>query len=493
MKNIGRYIIIILMLVSGFGCADFLEEYSQDEIVPSTADDLDQLLIGEAYPIALPILSYLDLLTDDVESNFPPIASQYTCLLTGASVFSWQRDMFEQLPEKTQTPTNTWEYYYARIKGCNVVLDNIDAAIGDVAKKGNVKGQALSMRAYYHFMLVNLFAQPYNAEGVDISKAPGIPLMLSSAVKDEFPKRNTIAQVYAQIEKDLLEAVPLMDKYGRNNNSYRANYLFTRTLLARMYLYMERWEKVIEHAGFVISEKPILRNLSDVVTATGVYNWMTVNNVMDVNSPEMIWRYSRSNEFNPFFVSYSAPVAFQASEELKDLYDKDRDEVLKDLRLTCFYRTYSFNGTTRIQYGQKAGSGTSKGMRVAESYLNRAEANARLYLENGNDELRKAALSDLNYLRSCRFDTRTLMYRDIDITDKEKLLEFCLEERRRELNFEEHRWFDLRRNGMPQLTHILTIEAGQPVTYTLEEKSSKYTLPIPQYILDRNPNLEPNL
>ena len=489
MKNI-KYCIVILGMILAVGCGDFLDEYSQDEIIPSTADDLDQLLVGEAYPIVLPILSYLDLLTDDVESNYPTNSTQYQCLVTGAGVFTWAEDMYERLEENTKTPINTWEYYYARIMGCNVVLDNIDAAIGDVSKKGNVKGQALTMRAYYHFMLVNLFARPYNMEGIDLSKESGIPLMLSSAVKDEAPKRATLEQVYKQIEKDLLEAAPLMKLYGQNNNSFKANDLFTYNLLSRLYLYEEKWEKVIEYADYVIERKPVLLNLSDIVMASGLFNWsFGTKNVFDEASEERIWRYSRNNEFGPFFYLYNAPVAFQASEELKDLYEKDKGGNSADLRLGCYYRSYSQSGSTRIQYGQKAITGTSKGMRVAEAYLNRAEAQIRLYLQNGNDELRKAALKDLNYLRSRRFDTRTELYKDID-KNGEALLEFCLDERRRELSFEEHRWFDLRRNGMPEIVHILTLEAGMPVTFVLEEKSDKYVLPILRNVSDRNPNLK---
>lgn len=109
------------------------------------------------------------------------------------------------------------------------------------------------------------------------------------------------------------------------------------------------------------------------------------------------------------------------------MYEKDKGGNSADLRLGCYYRSYSQSGSTRIQYGQKAITGTSKGMRVAEAYLNRAEAQIRLYLQNGNDELRKAALKDLNYLRSRRFDTRTELYKDID-KNGEALLEFCLDE-----------------------------------------------------------------
>ena len=491
MRNIENYIVIFFMMTIGIGCSGFLDEYSQDEIVPSTADDLEQLMVGEAYPIITRVLSYLDLLTDDVNSNYPSVASQTKALITGAAVFTWQSDMYEQMAANTTTAVNTWEYYYSRIMGCNVVLDNIDAVIGDKGKKSNVKGQALAMRAYYYFMLVNLYAKPYNAEGIDRSKELGVPLILSSAVKDDFPRRATMAQVYSQIEKDLLEAVPLMDEHGQNNNLFKANDLLVHNLLSRLYLYQEKWEQVIKQADYVIGRSPILLNLSDVVMADGRFSWMTGTGVFDPASPECIWRYSSANEFDTFFYPYSPPVAYEASQELKDLYGKDNAGGLVDLRKECYYRTYA-QGTQRIiQSGKKAITGNSKGMRVAEAYLNRAEANIRLYLKNNDEESRKAALKDLNYLRSCRFDTRTEMYQDVDKRGN-SLLEFYMDERRRELTFEEHRWFDLRRYGMPEITHVLTLEAGQPVTHVLEAKSSKYVLPIPQYILDRNPNLEPN-
>ena len=69
-------------------------------------------------------------------------------------------------------------------------------------------------------------------------------------------------------------------------------------------------------------------------------------------------------------------------------------------------------------YGSKSNlndlSNPHRGMRVAEAYLNRAEANIRLFLENGNENLRISALTDLNYLREHRFRQP---YEDVNITD----------------------------------------------------------------------------
>ena len=74
--------------------------------------------------------------------------------------------------------------------------------------------------------------------------------------------------------------------------------------------------------------------------------------------------------------------------------------------------------------------------------------------------------------------------------DGEELLKACLDERRLEFSFEDHRWFDLRRLGMPALQHTFSIVKGQVQTVRLEKNSSKYVLPIPREVRERNPELD---
>jgi hypothetical protein len=131
-------------------------------------------------------------------------------------------------------------------------------------------------------------------------------------------------------------------------------------------------------------------------------------------------------------------------------------------------------------------------MRVAELYLNRAESVIQQYLKNGDGSLRQAALADLNYLRSFRYDTRNVPYVPVDYSGQ-ALLDFCRDERRRELSFEDHRWFDLRRYGMPEIRHTFQMSAGQaPVQYVLAKGSNRYVLPIAKSVLAKNPALVPN-
>lgn len=485
------------------GCDNFLEESSQDEVRPGTTNDLEQLLLGEGYLRDDYLTNYLDLLTDDIDNHYTEYSGYASILPGGASVFSWVADMYEQLAQDNMAGRDTWEKTYSKIKGCNVILDMLDEVDGNEKDKLNLRGQALAMRAFYYFTLVNLYGLPYNASGVDPANSPGVPLILESAVKDEFPVRASVAEVYAQVESDLLEAAPLMEKYGQQNYKMRVTDLFVHTLLSRLYLYMENWNQAILHADYVLQRKPGLLNLSDYVSVEEDWfgdetlTYDVVNGaVYHLNSPELIWGYSSRAEYSVYFAApeIGTSPAYCVSENLRQLYENG------DLRVEFFYQSYIvymdwMTGTIikAPNFGYKSPDESlahpKKGMRVAEVYLNHAEANIQLYLKDGNIQARDVALKDLNFLRSHRF---LAPYKEIKAEEVEDLLQFYREERRRELSFEDHRWYDLRRYGMPEISHTLTLTEGQPMEYRLSERDKRYVLPIAKVVLDRNPALQQN-
>ena len=494
-------------LICLFGCSDFLEESSQDEVRPSTVEDLEQLLLGEGYLRWNDVVSYLELLTDNVQNAYSPNERDRSYLDQGSPVFMWESDMFERMEDEGVEYSNTWGDLYSKIKGCNVVLDMLNQVTGSEENKQNQRGQALALRASYYFMLVNLFALPYNAEGIDRETALGVPLILESAVKDDFPPRASIARVYEQIEKDLLEAADLLDEYGQDNINMKVTPLFAHLLLSRMYLYMEDWENAAAQASIVIERNPQLRRLSDYYTLVedewGLFPpTLTYDRenaaVYNHDCPELIYGYSSKAPMKTFFGSPdiftypgSYPV-FSVSDELINSHESN------DLRPHFYYQSYLRSLSPMVSgylHGSKYGGSTNesfasaKGMRVAEAYLNRAEANIRLFLETGNDALRISALEDINYLREHRYDAP---YEDLDITDGEELLVLCLDERRKEFSFEDHRWFDLRRLGMPELKHEISFSEGVVQEVILPQGSNRYVLPIPEKVLERNPALIQN-
>ena len=128
-------------------------------------------------------------------------------------------------------------------------------------------------------------------------------------------------------------------------------------------------------------------------------------------------------------------------------------------------------------------------MRIAEAYLNRAEA----YANTGKDEL---AVKDLTTLLKCR--VKDMEKVDIPASG-EGLKNFIFEERRREFCFEGMRLFDLKRlkSFAKQITHKFTLrntsggKLGVEI-YLLPVGDPNYVFPIPKEETDVNPGIVQN-
>lgn len=117
--------------------------------------------------------------------------------------------------------------------------------------------------------------------------------------------------------------------------------------------------------------------------------------------------------------------------------------------------------------------------RVGEIYLTAAEAAARL------GELSQARTRLLELMRK-RYAPEAYEAKSVVVNamDKEALVQEILDERARELAFEGHRWFDLRRSTRPRLEKVL-----DGTRYVLEENDARYTLAIPKEAIEANPGL----
>ena len=125
---------------------------------------------------------------------------------------------------------------------------------------------------------------------------------------------------------------------------------------------------------------------------------------------------------------------------------------------------------------------------MAEAYLNRAEAYARLSME-GKGDIGKG-LEDINTLRETRYKNGT--YTPVAFTESSLLLDFILEERQRELIWEDgFRWMDIKRLGL-SVTHTYTDANGMQTDYVLKSNDLLYALPIPNDALLKNKNLIQN-
>ncbi|PWV56406.1 RagB/SusD family nutrient uptake outer membrane protein [Chitinophaga sp. S165] len=442
-------------------CSKFLEEKSQSEVIPKTAIDFRELLIGSGYMDNSEPMNFLYFMDDDVDffleyDNDPSnVVGTYEAQLNYLW-YTWQpkladRNGVGELIAEDPSAT-AYAQYYTRIMGCNAVLENIDKSIGTQQEKDRVKGEALAVRAMYYFRLANLYGEPYNHNPQSLC----VPLKLTSGIVATPLEQATVADVYELVVHDLQEASSLMDPLPIMRKDYHINQPAIHILLSRVFLYMEKWKESVAEANKVFEQGGKLVDMTSLDEHSGT--WLTYNN------PEVEWLFGGNTQPNQS--TYVPAVKFLST------FDR------KDARFSVGFSLQN----TGVSLASKLPTGLdlAQTLRSSEALLNRAEASVQL------DDL-GTALKDLNDLRRKRIEG----YVDEVISDKAALLQAVRDERRKEFCYECFRWFDLRRYGMPEISHRYQHDLGESVLqYKLKEGDPMYVLPFPTSVILRNAGLK---
>jgi starch-binding outer membrane protein, SusD/RagB family len=335
----------------------------------------------------------------------------------------------------------------------------------------NYIGQAYALRALAHFDLVRLFAQTYTFTS-DASH-PGIPVV-TEFTPDALPTRNTVAEVYEQVISDFETVIPLLASDA--NNAGVITREAAQALLSRVYLYMGRHAEAEALATEVVSSGRF------TLVARDAY----ANQLLDGNSSEAIFEIAFDQVDNPGsdhiggMYKASGYGDYLPSQQLFALFEEG------DIRATLFNDDDNLDGTIYADAdaegkrvykypgeGSIIASDNVPVIRFSEVLLNRAESRAR----TGDDT---GALADLNLIRErAGVDAVSGLGGDA-------LVDFILEERRRELFAEGHRVFDITRNGQD----LVRTDCTSP-TCTVEFPNNNFILPLPQEETDVNTNIEP--
>lgn len=244
MKN-NKTILFLSLLLSFFlgSCNEFLDELPDNRTELDSKEKIQKLLVS-AYPSSSHTL-LTELSSDNVEdfgSNNP-----YSDRMTE------QMTYWEDVSEVgNDSPIAFWESCYNAIAHSNQALDAIKSAKGDLSAE---KGEALITRAYAHFILVNVFGLHYNNR--TSTSDLGIPyLEAPETTLDPKYKRNTVAEVYEKINRDIEEALPLIKDDIYDVKSYHFNTKAAYAFAARFNLYYQQWEKAEKYASVVLTNNP---------------------------------------------------------------------------------------------------------------------------------------------------------------------------------------------------------------------------------------------
>ncbi|RNL95217.1 RagB/SusD family nutrient uptake outer membrane protein [Sinomicrobium pectinilyticum] len=324
-------------------------------------------------------------------------------------------------------------------------------------------GEAYALRALAHFDLVRLFAQPYNY--TPDADHPGIPVINRSEDNEISPARNTVKEVYEQVNTDLAKA---LEKITADKKNGRFTSYAVKALAARSYLYQEDYTnaikystEVIDNGGFSLAGNENYPDLwAEEFNSESIFE--IVNTVADNAGTNGLGHY-----FDPG--GYADALV---TTDLFNLYDSN------DARLGAIKKGSKTGAEENALFVYKFPRGTSRDdnvriLRLAEQFLIRAEA----YAKTGKDAEARADL--------LKVMERATPGASAAGESGDALVDRILLERRKELAFEGHRLFDLNRNKKDvriiQSENI--IEAPYP--------NDKFILPIPLNELNANPDIAP--
>lgn len=363
-----------------------------------------------------------------------------------------------------------WNEFYQRIYTCNATIEGVTASTGiSDAVRAQLLGEAKFFRAFIYFYAVNTYGD--------------VPLALTTDYRiNNTLSRTPKARVYEQIVADLKDAEALMgNDYFKGTTAgsterARPNKAAASALLARAYLYMEQWANAEAAATSVINNGTysLETDLNRVFISTSKEAIWYLQTVIPTNYSTYDGQYFMLTRVAPG-TSAQSPVAIRHS--FFDSFEQG------DARRTNWIDTFTINNTDYyfpFKY-QKNMSTTPEALlvlRLAEQYLIRAEARAKL----GNVTGANSAASDINVIR------KRAGLQDTQAANQPDMLKVVAAERRSELFTEwGHRWFDLiRTDKVDSIMSVLTPLKGGVWN------SNYKILPIPYSETQINTNLKQN-
>jgi starch-binding outer membrane protein, SusD/RagB family len=457
------YFFAIMLLISASACRKFIEVdppinrlVANNVFTNNTTANAAQLAIyADMFnsQISYRISAYVAFSADELTSysTIPEIAQLYS----------------NSLLATTPSIATPWNQGYKYIYSANAVLEGVKGNTmisPDLVKQ--LTGEALFVRAFWHFYLTNMFGD--------------VPVIVTTDYTiNNHLARSPQTEVYEQITKDLIEAqsklnTNYIDGSGiqASDEKVRPNKWSATALLARVYLYQEKYADAVNQASSVIdSEKYSL--VSDL------------DGVFLKNNTEALWQLqtptpaTRNTYEGQYFILTAAPgngaqLNATLSDQLLTAFEtNDNRKTQWTNIITVSNADYIYPFKYKIRTGSSVTEYATL-LRLAEQYLIRAEAYAQ---ENDANN----AVADLNEIRN-----RAGLSDYNGSLDKDSIINAVFHERQVELFTEwGHRWFDLKRTGNVHevMSVIAPLKGGA-------WSSFKQLYPIPQNEINNNASLK---
>lgn len=430
MKRISGTIIATAVLLAAVSCEGFLNVKPKGKVIPESDEEylavMSNMLyaietcestVGNAiFPGPVEILDF-EAISDNLDANLEDIFGE---VKSGLPLYEGSQINKRQ---------SYWAALFRNIRDCNIIMDRMSARDSELSKEMMATCLAIKGVCYYHLM--RNFCKPYSpaTAGTEL----GVPIVETFDIEN-YPQRSSL-ETTAKYVVNLLKA-------SAGYHITDGKFIFTeevcKVFLAKTYFWTQDWPAAESICREILEKHPLSERAS--------YPKMIQDERL-VGGEILSRSFSKGSTASLTYIDAKKAAGRRPiNKTLIDLFAGDLD---KDIRYATFVGKKRMNAKT---LGYR--------LRSSEFCLMLAECLA-------HERKQPEALEQLNLLRSKRIEGcvpytmeslpevgSQLIKVDAEGKSLTPLMSAIFDERRKEFFLEGDRWYELKRNGMPEMVVI---------------------------------------
>ena len=270
----------ILGMVAALGCTaceDKLDIVPLGETTLTTVDELETLLNQE--PLLYQLENHFEILCNNTYTDYDGLPD----FLANPNSIIYALVTYDESVDRANLTTSNslYEDLYSNINYMNVVISKAPEVSGDDAKRRQIVAEARVLRAWYHYLLVNMFARQY--DDATAGELGGIAYVDNTHVGEQKTKL-TLAQVYERILQDCNDEVLADLVQDHVSTPCRFGLDFGYGVRAKALFQMKHYDEALRYANLALG---VNARIEDRTTVKTTANWILDETAQ--NNYYLIW------------------------------------------------------------------------------------------------------------------------------------------------------------------------------------------------------------
>jgi len=466
-KTIKRVLYIAVVTLALTACDDKLEITPKGQTTLETVDDLE-LLLNQEYDLATMPYSDLGMICDEslgAAASIPEMLSQTNTLDYTYLTYD------EKVDRVTLTQQDVrYEALYKYINNMNVIFDKADKAEGNNNKRIIIKAQAQVLRAYFHYLLANIYASQYDeataAEKGGIAYVTDIDV---SKTKEKLNLKDTYEHILADCSDEVIANLP-----KNTDDVFRPGKAAGNAIRAKVLFQMKKYAEALPYAEAALQINGQIEDRSSIAETE---SWTLAQ-----DSPNNYFAVKSTSRVSPFMETASA-------------------ETLAKFEEGDYVRTYDSMGWSEMFGQMMAGLDncaccfamnactTAYGINAERTYYLAAEC----LIRTGNIREGLALVDKVRAYRVEDYQKFTDLYDESPMNEKEAM-NLLQKAKWIECLGSYENFFDCKRwNSEEAYKLTITRDLGEDYgSYSITPESPLWVLPFPANAVRYNPTLTQN-